>query len=751
MVTALGVPATLSVVIPSYRSSHLTEVLASVVGLAPERLVVVDSSPVEPEPLDDGIQRVWSPERLNPAEARNRGARSLRSDYLLFIDSDVVLTDRARALVREVLDDPDPGRDLVSGVYVTDRFRNGALDEFQNAVLRHRLLDRKGDATHHGSTSHLLIRRKVFEEVGGFNPELETDEDMEFMARCRWFGRELSVEQRFEAVHLKRFSFRSLMADHLRKTFDAVTARRRYPGVYRDFGMNLGPLLWSTLLAGCLLPLVVFAGLTGVLPDGLSVSVSILLASAPILLWPTVLRGVSSSTRWWSLLVWPAIALTAAVANGAALLRWAASRLWVAGRGVTDLARSGWRVIRRNGMPVQIVHFVTARCNLRCEHCFYKESLDAPNPGEISIESLDRTASEIGPVLWYSLAGGEPFLRGDLVEVVATIQKRCRPRVLSLPTNGWYIERTYLATLRTLQRLNDAKFIVFLSVDGPKAVHDEIRGEGSFERAKACIERLRPLQGMFPNLYLNVITTVMPQNADVAAAFIDEIVQDFRPNSISINLFRHHSLDHPPIPVEVLDAYDESMRVYAEYLAQGALAHFGFFGRRVLAAKEILKGQVISRIAREDAFVTPCTAGTLSYVINEDGSVGACEILEESQSIGSISGTQRSGSPLQPTGADGGRSVGVAVALGATRHRNDDSVDDWSFGDLVRSEDARRFRKWIRDTECRCTYECAMTTNALFSWPLAGRLYGEVARSMVKPGASALENCHFEVRDQKTG
>ena len=82
-----------------------------------------------------------------------------------------------------------------------------------------------------------LIRRKVFEEVGGFNPELETDEDMEFMARCRRFERKLSVEQRFEAVHLKRFSFRSLMADHLRKTFDAVTARRRYPGVYRDFGL----------------------------------------------------------------------------------------------------------------------------------------------------------------------------------------------------------------------------------------------------------------------------------------------------------------------------------------------------------------------------------------------------------------------------------------------------------------------------------------------------------------------------------
>lgn len=733
--TTLDSPTTLSVVVPAYRSSSVGEAVASVAPLRPERVVVVDSSPDEPPPLDGVVRRLWSPDRMNPAEARNHGAESLRSDFLLFLDSDVVLTEEARRFIGEFLGSPD--RDLVSGVYRTDRTRNGVLDEFQNAVLRYRLLGRSGGGTRHGSTSHLLVRREVFEGVGGFNPELETDEDMEFIARCLRFGHPLAVEPRFEAIHLKRFTLGSLMTDNLRKAFDAFMARRRYPGVYRGFDLNLGPILWTTLFAGCLLPLLVILGLIGLAP-GRAIGAGVLLtAAAPLLLWPSVLRETSWLVRSAAFVVWPVTAIVVAIANVAAVFRWAGGRLTAHLRGFVDLSRSGWRVLRRSGMPVQIVHFVTARCNLRCEHCFYKESLDDPNPGEISIETLDSTVRGIGPVLWYSLAGGEPYLRGDLVEVLSTIRSRCRPRVLSVPTNGWYVERTFRTTLRTLQRLDGGNLIVFLSLDGPAEVHDEIRGDGSFERAKACMERLRPLQDLFSNLYLNVITTVMPQNASVAPAFIDEIVRDFRPNSISINLFRYHSLEHPPIPEEVLDSYDESMRVYAGHLERGTLAHYGFVGRRVLAAKEVLKGRVISLIAREDAYVTPCTAGTLSYVIKEDGSVGACEILKPSQDIGSLGGTQRSGSPLQVDGAPEPGSAPVPVSIVSTRavaDRRAGGDGEPTFAELVRSDEAKRLRTWIRDTECHCTYECAMTTNTLFSWPLAGRLYGGVARSIVRAG-----------------
>jgi radical SAM protein with 4Fe4S-binding SPASM domain len=78
----------------------------------------------------------------------------------------------------------------------------------------------------------------------------------------------------------------------------------------------------------------------------------------------------------------------------------------------------------------------------------------------------------------------------------------------------------------------------------------------------------------------------------------------------------------------------------------------------------------------------PCTAGTLSAVIFEDGSVHPCEIL--------------------------GRAIGNLNDTG------------WDFEALWRGAAAERLRREIRDTRCRCTWECAQADNVLFnarSWP----------------------------------
>ena len=94
------------------------------------------------------------------------------------------------------------------------------------------------------------------------------------------------------------------------------------------------------------------------------------------------------------------------------------------------------RVLLRNGLPIQIIHYVTARCNLRCEHCFYKETLDKKDPGEQSLETFKKTSKQIGPVLWYALAGGEVFIRKDFVNLMDIIISKCRPKYISIPTNG---------------------------------------------------------------------------------------------------------------------------------------------------------------------------------------------------------------------------------------------------------------------------------------------------------------------------
>jgi MoaA/NifB/PqqE/SkfB family radical SAM enzyme/GT2 family glycosyltransferase len=681
---------TLSIIIPSYRSKHLGEVVEAAGKLDHLQLFIVDSSPNKPslEGWDRSI--VHLPKKTAPGAARNEGARRARGDYLLFVDADVVFTDHTRAFLRNWLQSENAIS--VGGVYENDDPQQSAASRFQNVILNFRLFERLGASTPLKSTSHLLIRRADFERVGGFNETMDMYEDVELLTRCHLLGIPISTSSEFSALHRKQFTIWTLLTDYFLKSYSALIFRNRYPRIFRGSGVHLGWQLSLTWLLGATLPFAMIGAYFSPLIGGLSAAAILL---APLMLWPKGLKSASFSDKLRSFYFCPLIAN--AIAAGAALAMISSLVDFLADKAVrtADWARAAVRVVFRTGMPVQIINYVTARCNLRCDHCFYKETLDAPDPGELSLEMLDRATREIGPVLWYSLTGGEPFIRKDLKDLIAIVQKNCRPKVLSFPTNGWYVERTFRTTLRVLQNLPRSTLILFFSLDGPQEIHDRIRGNGSFDRVRQTMDRLRPLQALYPNLYLNVITTVTADNAHVAPDFVDELVRDFSPNAISINLFRYHSLEHPAIPDAVIEGYRETVDRYARHLRNGVLKHYGFLGGRILMIKEILQKEMIYRIAKNDEFVTPCTAGTLSYVIMEDGRIKPCEILEDS--IGSIA---------EPS----------AVL---------------SFSQMVKAAPAVDLRQWIRDSKCKCTYECAQTTNTLFSWPMSGHLALGVARSVV--------------------
>lgn len=682
----------LSVIIPSYNSLHLSKVLEHLQGLAFEEVIVVDSSSQRPALPDTAATLIHLDKRTRPAAARNLGAQRARGDYLLFLDSDVLLPPRSIDWLMAFLE--QPSATIVSGMLDSREPQGNFYSRLQIAILRYRILKCRTLESYNTSSSHLLVERQVFQRIGGFNEELRTYEDVEFLARCLHLGHRPLLSEELMGVHLKTYNLWTLLWDYALKSYNAVTARRRYPNVFRGVPFYLGRSLAASWLAGALIPWV--AVLTGGMgrfwwSGGLALC-GLFLVQARLLVF-RVLHEMPLIDRLKALLLWPLLGSTVVAASLMAEIAWFIESLRQGVVSFGDYLRAAKRVLIRNGMPVQIVAYVTSRCNLRCEHCFYKETLDAPDPGELPLAVFDRTTKSIGPVLWFSLGGGEPFIRRDLAQLVQVIQRNCRPKIFTFPTNGWYIEKTFETTLRILQNMNGGSFILFFSLDGPKALHDQIRGPGSFERVKATMERLRPLTKLYPQFYLNVTTTVMEANAHVAADFINELVRDFEPSAISINLFRYHALEHPPIPDYVIEGYRAAVARYERHLREGALKHYGFFGGRVLLFKEILQKDLIYRVAKDQEFVTPCTAGTLSYVIMEDGRVSPCEILPDT--------------------------IGYAT---------DTKV---SFAKMIHTEKARKLRRWIRDTECKCTYECAMSTNTLFSWPMTKRLAKAVIQDRV--------------------
>ena len=83
------------------------------------------------------------------------------------------------------------------------------------------------------------------------------------------------------------------------------------------------------------------------------------------------------------------------------------------------------------------------------------------------------------------------------------------------------------------------------------------------------------------------------------------------------------------MPKETIEKYKESVEKYESFIKNKKMKRYSFLGAKLMRLKEALQKDLIYEVAKNNKFVTPCTAGTLSYVIWEDGRVNACEILPD--------------------------------------------------------------------------------------------------------------------------
>jgi Fe-coproporphyrin III synthase len=132
---------------------------------------------------------------------------------------------------------------------------------------------------------------------------------------------------------------------------------------------------------------------------------------------------------------------------------------------------------------VMLVHLLN-RCNLFCRHCYMDAApwRDTSLPLELVTRSMGEAARLGIGNIW--LSGGEPFLYPDLSEALrfAAGQEIIQVHV---STNGTLIGPEEAALLK------DTGVKAQVSIDGPEAYHDDVRGiPGAFKRASRGIEHL---------------------------------------------------------------------------------------------------------------------------------------------------------------------------------------------------------------------------------------------------------------------
>lgn len=137
-------------------------------------------------------------------------------------------------------------------------------------------------------------------------------------------------------------------------------------------------------------------------------------------------------------------------------------------------------------VPISLIVSITPYCNLRCAGCYAIANGTHQNGNGARTLSTDqwraifREASDLG-VFLFVLAGGEPFLYPDLIELCKEFQDRW----FVIVTNGTCIEE---ADHKLLKKASNISVVV--SIEGSREMTDTRRGEGVYDKALENLSRL---------------------------------------------------------------------------------------------------------------------------------------------------------------------------------------------------------------------------------------------------------------------
>jgi len=326
--------------------------------------------------------------------------------------------------------------------------------------------------------------------------------------------------------------------------------------------------------------------------------------------------------------------------------------------------------------PIHLTLFVTRRCNARCPFCFY--SAGEAGKDELSLDEYAKISKSVGNLLWLALSGGEPLLRDDLLDIVSTFYRNNKPSIILIPTNGLMPGRTRAVVEQILRDCPKSTVVVKLSIDGPRELHDELRGvDGAYDRTQETYELLSPLLREYRNFELGVNTVFCAENQERMDEIIDLAggMEHIRTHTIS--LCRGHTRQQSEEDID-LDKYLAAAERLAGGLRDGSQSSYSFGGARLKAAQDIIQRSLIHKTATGNSRQLECYAGRLNLVITETGELYPCESFLEEHRLGSL------------------------------------REKDYDIRGILQKEGTRQIIERIGH-HCFCTHECFMMTNILFN------------------------------------
>lgn len=263
-------------------------------------------------------------------------------------------------------------------------------------------------------------------------------------------------------------------------------------------------------------------------------------------------------------------------------------------------------------------------CNMRCRYCFYhdeqlnRETFSYGFMSEETLEILIKKALEYATVhCSFGFQGGEPTLRGlDFFRRAVELQRKYNVHHMeianAIQTNGLLIDEEWA------RFLHDEHFLVGLSLDGTKDVHDQNRldpeDKGTFNRVLQAAQRLTAHKVEF-----NLLTVVTNRTADS----ITKIYNFYRRSNL---LYQQYIPCLDPLEeARGSSPYSLTPEKYAKFLktlfdlwyrdvTEGRFIYIRYF--------ENLVGMLMGRPPESCGLGGQCT---IQHVVEADGSVYPCD------------------------------------------------------------------------------------------------------------------------------
>lgn len=341
-----------TVVLPVRDAPDLDGLLTSLPPVA--RIVVVDDGSSPAVAPRDHVTLVRHDRPLGPAAARNAGAALADTEFILFIDADVVIPAGGADMWSPLLGHFDdhrvglvaprvasvPGSSVLARYEMTD----SPLDMGPHPARLHR-----GGRLSYVPSAVVMVRTEQFRRHGGFDTRLRFGEDVDLVWRFDAVGIHCRYEPAVVVHHRPRATWTDMWRQRFHYGTSAAPLEERHPGA-------LAPLrwpawtaaAWTALLGGFPVVAGVFAGIPAV---RLRRSLERSLGRDPdrIVMRTVVsghLRTGGAVARAMSRVWWPLLAL-------AGLVTRRAPRLWAAAVVLPGLWQ--WRARRSTLDPVTYV------------------------------------------------------------------------------------------------------------------------------------------------------------------------------------------------------------------------------------------------------------------------------------------------------------------------------------------------------------------------------------------------------------